>query len=133
MEVKSPFDYVNSINGASKKSIMVDESDRKQYLPFIINRTLSYHQDTVLFANEMNLNSHLPEMMQYDFLRLLIRPKKRFAKWAKPLPAPDDLNLLMKEYSCNRTKAQEALSIISQDELSRIRSRQFCGGVQKSK
>ena len=133
MEVKSPFDYVKSINGSSKESIMIDDEDRKQYIPFVINRTLSYHQDTILFVNEMNINHIAPVDMQYDFLRLLIRPAKRFAKWEKPIPDSDDIELLMKEYSCNRTKAQEALSILTKGEIERIRDRQYCGGVEKSK
>ena len=54
----SPFDYLNSIN-TSKKDIMSDDLDEKDYAAFVINRTLSYFNDTVLMANEMNLNAHL--------------------------------------------------------------------------
>ena len=34
---------------------MVDDIAEKQYAPFITNKALSYHQDAVYFANEMNI------------------------------------------------------------------------------
>ena len=54
----NPFDYLNAIN-STKKNIMVDEVTEKAYSPFLINRGLSYFSDTILFANEMNLNHHI--------------------------------------------------------------------------
>ena len=60
----SPFDYLNSIN-MTKKNLMVDEQSEKDYVPFIVNRGLGYFQDTVLLANEMNVNcSNLDHKMQ---------------------------------------------------------------------
>ena len=47
---------------------MVDDIDaEKKYPTYIINRCLSSFTDTVLFANEMNKNPHLPTRLQYDF------------------------------------------------------------------
>ncbi len=63
----NPFEYVNAIN-TTKKDIMIDELAEKAYNPFIINRSLSYFNDTVLMANEMNINHHLDNRLQFDFL-----------------------------------------------------------------
>ena len=49
----NPFEYVKSITH-SKVDIMTGEEEEKGYNSFLINRGLSYYQDTVLFANEMN-------------------------------------------------------------------------------
>lgn len=93
----SPFDFINNINaGPSAGNLLegctADDSEStpmdnpsKQYVPFIINRSLSYFNDTVLFANEMNRHHSLPPKMQYDFYRHAMRPRKRFSKWAKRL------------------------------------------------
>ena len=54
----NPFEYVNSIN-MTKKDIMIDDLSEKAYAPFMINRSLSYFNDTVLMANEMNIKHHL--------------------------------------------------------------------------
>ena len=78
----NPFDYLKSIN-TTKKNIMVDDLTEKEYNAFIINRGLSFFPDTVLYANEMNLNHHLDSRLQYDFLINIIKKKKRFTKWVK--------------------------------------------------
>ena len=54
----NPFEYLKAIN-ESKKDIMVDDIAEKEYNAFIINRGLSYFQDTILYANEMNRFHHL--------------------------------------------------------------------------
>ena len=61
----NPFDYLNAINN-TKEDIMVDDIAEKGYNPFMINRGLSYFNDTVLFANEMNRLHHTPNRLQFD-------------------------------------------------------------------
>jgi hypothetical protein len=48
----NPFEFVNDINHG-KSNIMVDDITEKAYNAFMVNRSLSYFNDTVLFANEM--------------------------------------------------------------------------------
>lgn len=78
----SPFDYLNAIN-TTKKDIMVDDVAEKAYASFMVNRGLSYFPDTILFANEMNVNHHIDHRLQFDFFINIIKKKKRFSKWAK--------------------------------------------------
>ena len=89
------FDYLNSIN-YSKKDIMVDDIAEDEYNSFMVNRGLSYFQDTILCANEMNRYHHLDSRLQFDFLINIIRKRKRFSKWAKNTD-PDALSVV-KEY-----------------------------------
>jgi hypothetical protein len=49
----SPFDFLKAIN-ETKENLIVDDETEKQYSPYMINRGLSYFNDTVLIANEMN-------------------------------------------------------------------------------
>lgn len=79
----NPFDFLNEIN-YGKNNIMVDDIVEKQYNPFMVNRGLSYFQDTVLMANEMNVNHHLDNRLQFDFFINIVRKRKRFSKWFKP-------------------------------------------------
>ena len=62
----SPFDFVNSIN-YSKKNLMVDEQSEEEYIPFLTNRALSYFPDTILYAQEMNINGHIDKKLQYNY------------------------------------------------------------------
>ena len=69
----------------TKKSPFKDEIDYKDYVPFLVNRSLSYHLDCVLYANQMNLLPGIDKDMQYSYLLNTIRPMKRkFAPWQKP-------------------------------------------------
>ena len=79
----NPFKYLNEIN-YGKRNIMVDEETEKAYVPFVINRSLSYFPDTVALANEMNRYGHLESRLQFAFLINTIRKRKRFSKWIKP-------------------------------------------------
>src|ERR1017187_7824331 len=65
----------------TKKYCLEDEKD---YVPFIVNRALSYHDDALFYANQMNILSGLDKKLQYDFLINSIRARKRyFQRWAK--------------------------------------------------
>ena len=73
MELK---DWLNSINLNKNNLIDEDPSVEKEYPPFIINKCLSGHLDTVMFANEMNKYPFLPKKMQHDFFIHIVRKKK---------------------------------------------------------
>ena len=49
----NPFEFLNDIN-YGKKYIMVDDLVEKDYNSFMVNRGLSYFNDKVLRANEIN-------------------------------------------------------------------------------
>ena len=61
----SPFDYLNAIN-LTKENMMVDAQSEKDYVPYLINRGLSMFQDTVLYANEMNMHPDIPKKSQFE-------------------------------------------------------------------
>ena len=126
-----PFDYVNSINNGKN---LLDESDDKEvvvkdYNPFMTNRALSYHNDTLMLANAMNQFSHLDKDLQYLFFINTVRPKKRFAKWAKP-EKNDDLNTIVEYYGYSYEKAKQVLDLFSNEDLDRMRKKLEKGGVK---
>ncbi len=130
MEVKklALFDYLNSIND-TKVDLIVDEQSEKTYVPFIINKGLSYFGDTILLANEMNRLPATDKKMQYDFLRLTIRKKKRFSKWDKEVKS-EDIALMKRVYSCNEVRALEALALLTPEQLQNMHKKYRLGGKQ---
>ena len=48
----NPFEYAHDL--VTKESYDEEVPDRKDYKQFLINRTLSYHNDIIHFVNEMN-------------------------------------------------------------------------------
>ena len=112
-------DYLYSIN-QSKKNILDDDPDAaRKYPAYVVNRCLSSFTDTVLFANEMNKNSHLPPKMQYDFFINSVKPRKRFSPWARK-DSIDYLDVVKEYYGYNDDKALQALRILTKDQLDKI-------------
>ncbi len=122
----NPFEYLNSINH-KKNNLMVDEDTEKGYAPFMINRGLSYFQDTVLFANEMNTRSHIDNRLQYDFLREGIRSKKRFSKWIKKT-SPASIETIKEYYGYSDAKAEAIVDMVSSEDLKAMKKHLSKGG-----
>jgi len=125
----SPFDYVNDIT-YGKKGIMVDDIAEKNYNAFIINRSLSYHNDTVLFANEMNMNHTIDSRLQYDFFINIIRKQKRWSKWMKPSEV-SDLDLIKEYYGYSNEKAKSVLKLLNDEKINELKNRIYKGGKRK--
>lgn len=125
----NPFDYVNSIN-YTKKDIMVDDIAEKQYNAYIINHSLSYFNDTVLLANEMNRYHHLDNKLKYDFFINTVRKRKRFCKWTKAVQS-DDLEAVKQYYNYSNEKARQVLSLLDEYQLTELKTRMYKGGRSK--
>lgn len=111
----TPFDYVNSI--FNKKHYIDDLSS---YNPFLTNRALSYHLDTVFYSQEINMASHLSNKMQYDFYYYGVPKGNRIAKkWPKKISS-EQLDILSQYYNCSLKKAFEISKILSEQTIDQI-------------
>ena len=121
-------DYLNSINQNKKNLMDTDDPGwEKNYPPYVINKCLSQHMDTVMYANEMNRLPNLDKRLQYDFFINTIRPRKRFSPWGKKQKV-DDLDLVKQYYGYSNEKARQALRILSPNQLNYIRDKLNKGG-----
>src|SRR6056300_437486 len=128
--MSNPFDYVNSINQTKKNLMRGTENDQlaeKGYNPFLTNRALSYHHDTIGLANEMNQRSNLDHKLQYEFLLNTVRPKKRYAKWDKK-EDHGDLAAIKEYFGYGDSKALQALTTLTDEQILLIRKRLEKGG-----
>ncbi len=122
----NPYTYLNAIN-FSKQDVMVDDITEKAYNPFMVNRSLSYFNDTVAIANEMNIHHHVDNKLQFEFLINMIRKRKRFSKWIKP-DVDSDVEVVKEYYGYSNEKARQALSLLSSENINELRQRVFKGG-----
>ena len=124
MELK---DWLNSIN-LNKKDLFEENPDaKKEYAPFIINKCMSGHLDTVLYANEMNQSHFLDKDMQYQFYLNSVRKRKRFSPWLRK-DKVKDLDVVKSYYGYSNEKAQQALRILSPEQIEFIKARLETGG-----
>ena len=122
----NPFKFTEAIN-YTKKNIMIDDITEKSYNPFIVNRSLSYFHDTVLAANEMNINHHIDNRLQFDFFINIVRKRKRFSKWYKP-ETISDLDAVKKYYGYSNEKARQVLTLLSPEHINELKRKVTTGG-----
>ncbi len=126
MELK---DWLNSVN-FTKEDLTVDDPDTvKDYPAYIVNRCLSGHLDTVLYANEMNLHPNLDKDMQYQFFLNSLRKRKRFSPWLRK-DKVENLNIIKKYYGYSNEKALQALRLLTNEQLDYIKKRLETGGMR---
>ncbi len=125
-----PFDFIKAIN-ESKNVMKNDPFAEKDYIPFLVNRGLSFFQDTILQVNEMNRNHFLDNKLQFDYLINNIRPRKRWSKWLKPEKI-DNLELVKLYFGFGNEKAKDALEVLTNENIEEINSKLARGGVEKN-
>ena len=123
MELKH---WLNSIN--FNKENILDEDPTEKYPAFVVNKCLSGSLDSVLFANEMNKSHYLNPKLQYDFLLNSLRKKKRFAPWLKKGKV-EDIDAVKKYYGYSNEKAQQAMRILTKEQIKYIKSKLNTGGM----
>lgn len=118
------FDYVRAINSGTDLFDNPEQPDlvEKGYVPFLTNRAMSYHLDTVLYANEMNRYPDLPHKAQFSYLISTCKPRKRFSKWPKAQRG-EDIELVKKVYKVNTRRALTMMTLLTEDQLGKLRAR----------
>ena len=127
------FDFVNSINNKTENLIAADPDCEKIYVPFIVNKAFSQHQDSVLSANEMNVMHFLDKRMQYDFLMGCIKKRKRFGKWVKPEWNEEQELVLCEYYGISRLRAREYLKMMTEQDWEILKEKTNKGGSNPHK
>ena len=127
----TPFEIIDSINN-TKKPLVVDDVSEKAYDAFMVNKGLSYFQDTVIFAQQMNINYHIDSKLQYDYLFNSIRKKKRYSKWFKK-EKDVDIDSIKIYFNYGHRKAQEAASLLSKEQIEYIKEKVRGGACQRQK
>lgn len=120
-------EILNSINH-NKENVLRsrDEREEKSYAPFIINKSLSYFADTIFLSNHMNTIPNMDKRMHYEYFLHSVRKRKRFSKWQKKENDPK-LAWVIENYGVSRRKAEEYMSILTDDQLEIIRDRTSFG------
>ena len=122
----NPFDFVNAVT-YTKKDIMVDEVANKGYSAFLTNKSLSYHQDCIMYVNEMNSKSHLDSTLQFHYFLNTLRKRKRFSKWSKPYVSKK-LDVIKQYYQVSTREAKEYASLLSDKQYRELKNRMQLGG-----
>lgn len=113
-------EVLNSIN-YNKEDIFdgLPNVTQKEYVPFVVNKCLSYFPDTILQANAMNMRHHLDNRMQYHYFIGSVRKKKRFSKWNKN-EKNKKIEVIKTHFGYSNQKAEEALLVLGDRQIEKI-------------
>jgi hypothetical protein len=108
----NPFDYVKSITSTKESLYSNEEIFQKEYVSFMINRSLSNSHLTVLFCDIINQYQHLDKKLQYDFYINGVPKRNDFTKWVKK--EESDVSEEVLDFVCTNLKLSisRALSVI---------------------
>ena len=126
MSKRNPFDFVKSVS-YDKKDLMVDEVEEKAYQTFLVNKALSYHQDSVFLVNEMNIRHGADGRLQYLFFINTLRKRKRFSKWHKPYESKK-LDTVKTYFGVSTQKAKEYLELLNDKQYRDLKNNMKLGG-----
>ena len=122
-------DFLTSINSSKENLVEKEPLCEKEYIPFVVNKCLSYFPDTIFYANQINVRPGLDKKMQYDYLRLSVSKRKRFSKWYKE-EKNDNIKLIQEYYGYSYRRAKEVLDCLTDDNIKTIKDSLKTGGVK---
>lgn len=109
-------EFLNSINYTKEDILSKDSKLEKEYLPFVVNKCLSYFPDTIFYSNKMNQFSILDKKLQYDYYLESISKKKRFSKWVKP-EKNEDIEVIKEVFGYSTQRAEEVLDLLPMEQI----------------
>jgi len=123
-------DYLNAINHTKVAMDKLDDDYEyvlKKYIPFIINKGMSYFPESIIQSNNMNFFCGIDKRMHFDYLQHSVRRRKRFSKWLKK-NTPDDLQVVKDYFGYSNSKAYDVLDILTGDDINKMKGELSIGG-----
>lgn len=121
-------DFFTSINSSKKNLILQDSGYEKVYIPYVINKSMSYFIDSLFYANQMNQYPQSPKRMQYEYYLHKLSKKPRFSKWHKDTNNLDNIKIIQQFYGYSVKKAKEVVKILTQEQINKLQEQLKTGG-----
>ena len=123
-------DYLNAINHTKVSMDKLDDDYEyvlKKYVPFIINKGMSYFPESIIQSNNMNFFCGIDKRMHFDYLQHSVRKRKRFSKWLKKNTS-SDLQVIKDYFGYSNSKAYDVLDILTKDDINKMKGDLSIGG-----
>lgn len=111
------------------KEDLINSENEKEYVPYVVNRALSFHRDCIFYANQMNMLPNTDRFLQNQYLLNTVRAWRRpFQKWQK-LEPDSDLDAISEYYGFSNDKAKDAFKLLTHEQIGDIKKRLDKGGL----
>ena len=120
------FEWINQILVHKKPWDSFNETDKKVFSPFIINRWLSMDEEFIEVVNYFQKYAigTLEPRDVYKWYSDFLPKGKRFNKYIKSNKDkkydPELINMMCEYFQCSKAEVKENLSLISKEELKEI-------------
>ena len=136
MKKYDAMDYFKALTTPNSKTIdLRDEDVEDQFTgkPYWFTlKFLSQFEDSILYANEINIRPHMDNRLKLDFFINTLRP--RFRKVGKvTYKTSDDIDLIMKYYNYNESKAKSVLNLFDDESLNELKRLTNEGGLKNER
>lgn len=115
----------------TKRVVINRDNAKKEFKLGVVNvvvRTLSFYENCLFSANEINKIPFADPLMKYDFLLNTIRSGRRdFVPQVKPQKS-DELDSVMEYFDFSESKARDALRVLSPTQIEEIKKEVYKGG-----
>lgn len=116
---QSPLTVANVAINQTKINVFRDGT-LKDYPVFVMQRIAAHQADSVLFANDLNFKGYtLTPRMHFEYLMHSLTKRNRYAPYSKPKNS-EHVEFIQNILSVSRIKAEEYLSILSEDALKEV-------------
>lgn len=127
-EKTNPFDYIRALSESRDGSCEVFDADPRGYVPFLTTKAFAFGLDTIFVSKMINRNGDgvsLPPRSHFQYFQYLVPKKRRYTRWgpkdkSQILSKSPYYNALQAVYGYSHDKVQEALRILSNEELEAI-------------
>jgi hypothetical protein len=123
----NPFEYAHDL--ITKEKYDSDIPERKDYKQFLLNRTLSYHNDLIHYINELNRYPDISDKGHYDFINTAVPKKKRQKKYWVKGKKYENMEIVKEYYKYSTSKCITALSVLSDKDIKNIKDKLYKGGT----
>ena len=136
MKKYDAMDYFKALTTPNSKTIdLRDEDVEDQFTgkPYWFTlKFLSQFEDSILYANEINIRPQMDNRLKLDFFINTLRP--RFRKVGKvTYKTSDDIDLIMKYYNYNESKAKSVLNLFDDESLNELKRLTNEGGLKNER
>lgn len=130
----SPFDFGKALTQTKEDLWTHDDVSQREYTPFMINRILSNSQNTLFFAEMMNMYPDLDKKLQYYFYHSGIPKNNKYTKmWSKKETSGIDdefINFIAADMNISIKRAIEVYQLLGHETIEKQMS--LRGGKQAS-
>lgn len=128
------FDIIDDISYKKKYIYDVDRHKMDEdysKLRFHINKRFSHFHATVMDTNDINIRYGADSKMHFDYLFYSIKSKFRKGPWPKKINM-EHIDMIKRKYGYSQKRAEEALELLNDEQLKKIKESLFLGGTSKN-